>query len=91
MHVWHPVQVHSARDNRWAAAGVGALIMGLLLLTIALLESCTNPCHDYYRFDGREPDKAAGVRPFYKVRECDGQPAVDLCDDYTVLPTEHCR
>ena len=54
MHVWHPVQVHSARDNRWAAAGVGALIMGLLLLTIALLESCTNPCHDYYRFDGRE-------------------------------------
>lgn len=67
------------------------LLIALVLASATMCNACTNPCHDYYRFDGREPDKAAGIRPFYKVRECDGQPAVELCDDYTVLPTEHCR
>jgi len=93
MHAWHPVTVTRPR-GLGAAIGIIIVWVGILLYLGAawLFEGCTpvNPCRVVYLFDGRTPDPAAGVRPYYALRECDGAPAVDLCDDYTRLPTPKC-
>ncbi len=87
MFVWHPIQVHRPRDDRWAAWGVSALIIGLLLLTIVLLESCSG-CQVYYRWDGSSgPD----ARPYYAVEVCKDKPPRVRCESATKLPNDDCK
>lgn len=86
MQVWHKVQVQRPLDNRWAAIGVASFCLGILLLTIALLEGCSGgQCAYDARFDGREPDPAGGVYPYYLVAECPGQPTATIIESATRL------
>ncbi len=60
-------------------------------LWLLLLASCTpvSQCKVYYRWDGR--DVAPGVKPYYKVVECEGQKPQFACEDDKPLPTDKCK
>lgn len=81
MYIWHANQVRRPRDNRWAAAGVAALALALLLLTIVLLEGC---CQSYLRRD----DTAPPSQRYYLVRECSWSKPAVLCTSPTRLPAD---
>lgn len=86
MHVWHKTQIVRPRDDRWAAWGVAALWIALLLLTILLLEGCGGgQCRYDARFDGRVADPDNGVYPYYLVAECPGEVTQTIIESATRL------